>query len=385
VAAITDRGVALAEMERFDEALTAHERALAIEPHVLGARVNRGNALLKLGRLNEALDNYTAALAIEPDNADANFNAAVTRLCQGDLRQGFKQYEYRWQTKALRSLRPDYPQPMWNGERNLHGKTVLLLHEQGLGDALQFVRYAPLVAALGARVLLAVPSPLKLLMASLPGDPLVLTDGQPVPDFDLYCPLMSLPLAFGTELATVPASIPYLRPYQERLDKWRARLPDNGRLRIGLCWAGSKGHMNDRSRSIPLQHFARLLSVPGLDFISVQKDVSDADAAILRERGVAQLGRDFEDFCDTAAVVAMLDLVITVDTSVAHLAGAMGNAVALLVAFSPDWRWMLNRTDSPWYPTVRLFRQTSIGDWDGALARLRQELADLSRRPMRPR
>jgi ADP-heptose:LPS heptosyltransferase len=242
-----------------------------------------------------------------------------------------------------------------------------------------------LVADLGAQVIVQVQAPLLRLIETMSGVSLVLAQGDPLPDFDFHCPLMSLPLAFGTELATVPAEIPYLRPYQERLDKWRPRLPDNGRLRIGLCWAGSKGHMNDRSRSIPLEHFAKLLSVPSLDFISVQKDVSDADAAMLREHGVAQLGQDFADFCDTAAVAAMLDLVITVDTSVAHLAGAMGKAVALLVAFSPDWRWMLNRTDSPWYPTVRLFRQNAIGDWNGALGRLRHELTDLACRPMRPR
>jgi ADP-heptose:LPS heptosyltransferase len=216
----------------------------------------------------------------------------------------------------------------------------------------------------------------------VPGISLVCSDNDPLPGFDFYCPLLSLPLAFGTELSTIPASIPYLWPLQERRAQWRDRMPANGRLRIGVCWAGSTLHANDRNRSIPLARFAKLLSVPNLDFISVQKEVNKADAAILREHGVLQLGSDFTDFADTAAVVAMLDLVVSVDTSVVHLAGAMGKAVALLVPFSPDWRWLLDRTDSPWYPSMRIFRQATIGDWGVPLQRVQQELADVARRPL---
>jgi ADP-heptose:LPS heptosyltransferase len=214
---------------------------------------------------------------------------------------------------------------------------------------------------------------------------LVLSDGEVLPDFDLHSPLLSLPLAFETELATVPTNIPYLRPFEERLAKWRDWLPASGRLRVGICWAGNSAHLNDRSRSMALERFATLLAVPGLDFVNVQKDVSEAQTEILRDHGVIQLGQEFADFADTAAVVAMLDLVIAVDTSVAHLAGAMGKPVALLVPFSPDFRWLLDRTDSPWYPSMRLFRQTAIGDWDGPLAKLREELVDVARRPAKPR
>jgi ADP-heptose:LPS heptosyltransferase len=205
-----------------------------------------------------------------------------------------------------------------------------------------------------------------------------------VPPIDFYCPLLSLPLAFKTELATVPANIPYVRPNSDRLSKWRDRLVTNGRLRIGICWAGSNIHLNDRNRSIPFERFATLLLVPGVDFVSLQKDVVGAEAAILRAHGVHQLGQEFSDFADTAAVVSMLDIVITVDTSVAHLAGAMAKAVAVLLPFSPDFRWMLDRTDSPWYPTMRLFRQASIGDWDGPLERLRQELFAAASRRVKP-
>jgi hypothetical protein len=381
VAALTDRGVALAELDRFDEALAAHERALHIEPHVVAGHVNRGNALLKLTRMEEALESYTKALSMDPANVDANFNAALTRLCIGDFAEGWKQYECRWEKKEFAEQRRGFLQPMWRGEKDLKGKTVLLLAEQGLGDTIQFVRYAPLVAALGAKVIAGVPASLKALVSSVPGVSQVLTDGEPVPAFDLQCPMLSLPLAFETEIATIPANIPYLRPDRGRVAKWNAKLPDNGRLRAGVCWAGNSKHQNDRNRSLPLERLAPVLSAPGVDFVSVQKEVTESDAALLRDHGVVQLGQEFADFSDTAAVVAMLDLIVAVDTSVAHLAGAMGKVVALLVPFSPDWRWLLDRTDSPWYPTMRLFRQNAVGDWSSPIERLRKELADAACRP----
>ena len=209
----------------------------------------------------------------------------------------------------------------------------------------------------------------------------MIADGGTLPHFDLYIPLLSLPLAFGTELATIPARVPYVRADAARIAKWRERMPQNGRLRIGICWAGTNAHPNNRNRSIPLARFSRILSVSGLDFVSLQKDITDADAAILSGHGVTNFADEFEDFSDTAAVLAMLDLIVTVDTSVAHLAGAMGKAVAVLIPFAPDFRWMYGRTDSPWYPTMRLFRQAAIGDWDTPLERLRQELGAVASRP----
>jgi hypothetical protein len=370
-------------MDRFEEALACHEHALQIEPELVGAHVNRANTLVGLSRMEEALGSYANAIALEPENAEAHFNAAITRLCLGDFREGWKQYEYRWKKKDVASQWRDFAQRTWRGEKDLHGKTVLLLAEQGLGDTIQFMRYAPFVAALGAKVILGVQRPLAALAMFLPGVSAVLADGEALPAFDLQCPLLSLPLGFATDLATVPANIPYLQPHPARLEKWRERLPDNGRLRVGICWAGNSAHLNDRNRSIPLECFATLLSVPGIDFVSVQKEVNEVQAAVLQKHRVLQLGRDFEDFSDTAAVVAMLDVLVSVDTSVAHVAGAMGKAVALLVPFSPDWRWLLDRTDSPWYPTMRLFRQTAIGDWDGPLQQLCQELAEVARRPPR--
>ena len=255
-------------------------------------------------------------------------------------------------------------------EKDPHGKIVCLHAEQGLGDTIQFARYAPLVAALGANVIVGVRRPLTALMATVPGVSLVLSDGEALPDFDLHCPLLSLPLAFETDLATVPANIPYLWPHEQRMAKWRGRLPTEGRLRVGICWAGSSVHLN---------HPQSLASACALRLGDVRTGARIRQRAkgsqrrrrrrSCDEHGVLQLGQEFADFADTAAVVAMLDLVIAVDTSVAHLAGAMGKAVALLVPFSPDWRWLLDRTDSPWYPTMRLFRQTAIGDWGGPIGR----------------
>jgi ADP-heptose:LPS heptosyltransferase len=234
-------------------------------------------------------------------------------------------------------------------------------------------------------VILAVAPSLKAQMLSLPGVSAVLSDGERLPDFDLHCPLLSLPGAFETELATIPRTIPYLWPFEDRLVKWRERLPQNGRLRVGVCWTGNPKHLNDRHRSLPLDSFASLLSVPGLDFISLQKEVGVAEKRVLDDCNVVELGSGFQDFADTAAVIAMLDFVISVDTSVAHLAGALGKAVALLLPFSPDWRWLLHRTDSPWYPTMRLYRQSTIGDWSEPLERLWREVADVAQRPFTAR
>ena len=378
--ALRDRCVVLAEMDQFDEALASVDQALRIDPHIVAAHVNRGNALLKLARMEEALASYNEALRLDPEQVDANFNASLTRMCLGDF-GGWKQYEYRWKKKEFGSQRREYPQPIWSGEQDVNGKTILLVHEQGFGDTIQFIRYAPLVAERGASVLLGVQPALKSVALTVPGVKQVLGDGEVLPDFDLYCPLLSLPVAFGTVLETIPAKIPYIRPYQERLAKWRGRLPDNGRLRVGICWAGNSAHRNDRKRSIPLDRLAAVLSLPNVDFFSLQKDVSEAQSAILLEHGVVALGQDFSDFADTAAVVALLDLIIAVDTSVAHLAGAMGKGVALLIPFSPDFRWLLDRADSPWYPTMRMFRQSIIGDWDAPVAKLRDELAAVAARP----
>ena len=378
--ALGNRGVALAELGRYDDALADYDAALRLAPDFADAHNNRGNAFLAANRMDEALRCYAAAITVDPDHADANFNAAVTRLCLGDFRGGWKQYRYRMNRKKNPVAQPSFNRPQWRGETDLDGKTVLLCAEQGLGDAIQFIRYAPMVAALGAKVLLQVHPALTTVMATVPGIVQVIGNGDALPAFDLYCPLLDLPAAFETETATIPARVPYIRPYGAYVEKWRDRLPDHGRLRVGICWAGSGAHVNNRRRSMTLERFTKILSVRDVDFVCLQKEVGADELTILYEHRVVPLGREFRDFADTAAVVAMLDLIITVDTSVAHLAGAMAKAVALLVPFSPDWRWMLDRTDSPWYPTLRLFRQTAIDDWNGPVEQVHRELADLARR-----
>ncbi len=378
--AISGGGVALTILDRLDEALARHDEALCIEPDLIPAHVNRGNTLVCMARHGEAVVSYGNALALEPEHVDANFNSAVTRLCLGDFEKGWKQYEYRWKRKGIAWQPWEFTQPIWRGDEDVSGKTIFLLAEQGLGDTINFVRYAPLLAARGAKVILGVQKPLKDLACTVPGISGVLVDGQQLPDFDLHCPMLGLPIAFRTDLASIPANVPYLQPYHGRLDAWRSRMPQTGRMRVGIVWSGNSGHANDRKRSIALERFAAVLSAPEIDFISVQKDVSEAQAAILDAHGVLQLGQHFTDFADTAAVVAMLDLLVAVDTSVAHLAGAMGKAVALLLPFSPDWRWLMHRSDSPWYPSMRLYRQPAFGDWDTPLQLLRQELTDVASR-----
>jgi hypothetical protein len=384
VDALNECGGLLTWLNRPAEAVACYDKALAGAPGIAELHINKGTALVALNRHEEALESFVAAMRIDPERAEAHYNQSLVHLRLGAFRSGWQGYEWRWKKFVGAGQGRCAAAPLWLGAEPLNDKTILLLAEQGLGDSIHFMRYAPLVAARGARVILAVQSPLKAVAATVPGVALVLGEGEPVPQVDFHCPLLSLPLAFQTDLATVPANIPYVRAQDERLNKWRGRMPSNGRLRVGVCWAGSATHLNDRNRSIALERFATLLSVPGFDFVSVQKEVSEPQGALLGAHGVTQLGQEFTDLADTAAVLAMLDLVISVDTSVAHLAGAMGKAVALLLPFAPDFRWLLDRTDSPWYPTMRLYRQPAIGDWEAPLHRLRQELAAVASRPVDP-
>jgi hypothetical protein len=254
----------------------------------------------------------------------------------------------------------------------LSGKTILLYAEQGVGDCLQFARYAPLVARRGARVLLAVHRELKALLSNLADA--VFAEGEPLPPFDLRCPLLSLPLAFGTTLATIPDNVPYVHADAEQVARWQTRLGPSGSLRVGLAWSGNPAHKNDYRRSLAFDCLAPVLALPDVQFVSLQKKVRPADAERLRRSPLIDLAAELNDFADTAAVVASLDLVIAVDTAVAHLAGAMGKPTWVLLPFSPDWRWLLDRDNSPWYPTARLFRQPRIGDWASVIARVAEEL-----------
>jgi hypothetical protein len=265
--------------------------------------------------------------------------------------------------------------PLWLGEYPPHHKTILLTAEQGLGDTIQFTRYAPVLAGMGAKVVLEIPSELGPLLGRVAGVSGTVARGAALPDFDLHCPLGSLPLALGTEVTTIPGPMSYVSPDEARIAKWRTRLPPGAAPRVALAWSGSAAHPNDRNRSIALARLAPLLALEGIEFVSAQRELRGEDADALA--GLARLphiGEELVDFDDTAAVLALADIVISVDTAVAHLAGAMGRPTWILLPFCPDWRWMLGREDSPWYPSVRLFRQASAGDWEAVISRVRGEL-----------
>ncbi|SDG17013.1 MULTISPECIES: tetratricopeptide repeat protein [unclassified Duganella] len=367
-------GYALVELRRYDDALLCLERALQLQPDLALALYNQGNALQFLNRLDEAMLSYDAALALAPDMADAHFAQSACRLLMGDLAQGFQQYEWRRRRPAYQAQARQSTQAPWQGEA-LQGKTLLVYAEQGLGDTVQMVRYVPLLVAQGAQVILQVQEALLPLLQGTDGAT-VIGAQQAAPPHDLHIPLMSLPAALGTHLDNLPASAHYVQADATRGAQWQARLGPNSARRIGLAWAGNPKHDNDSQRSIPLRQISQLLQ-PGLEFISLQRDLSAADRLqlarlpALHSHAAAQT-----DFAETAALLAQLDLVICVDTSVAHLAGAMGKQVWLLLPYAPDWRWMLECQDSPWYPTMRLFRQQRPGDWDEVLQRVQAALAE---------
>jgi tetratricopeptide (TPR) repeat protein len=378
--ALGNRGNALLRLNRVEEAVAAYDRALELSPNHALLLANRAAALRRLDRPHEALMSATRALAIKPDFAHARFVEAVARLSLGDFSAGWRAYEARWQVGWLASQRRDYGAPLWLGEQSLAGKTILLHAEQGLGDTLQFVRYLPLLAARGATIVLEVQAELVPLLSRVFGRATVVARKAPLSHYDFHCPLLSLPLACGTTLQTIPADTPYIAQGEGDVAAWCARLPRRRPL-IGLVWSGERSHDNDLNRSMRLAVLMPLLDLPDVAFVSLQHEVRDEDAGLLRSRAdILPIGADFADFADTAAAIAALDAVIAVDTAVAHLAGAMGKPLFLLLPFAADFRWLRGRLDSPWYPSARLFRQPHFGDWGGAVKMLRQELAEFATR-----
>ncbi|HEX3502528.1 MAG TPA: tetratricopeptide repeat protein [Xanthobacteraceae bacterium] len=372
-----NRGVALIKLGRYEEAVAANDRALAVEPGHSNALLNRGKALAQLNRHDEALASYGRVLAIKKDQADAHFNQALALLNLGQYQRGFAAYEWRWRRTGMPPHK-SRGKPLWLGEYPLARKTILLHAEQGLGDTIQFARYAPVLAAAGAKVVLEVQPELKALMSRLDGVASVIARGDAPspqnPAFDVHCPLGSLPLALKTEPGTVPAHVPYLTADGARLAKWSTEIGALPQPRIAIAWSGNPSHDNDRNRSIALRRLAPLFAARSASFISIQRELRSEDAEILATSGVTHIGAALEDFADTAAVLALCDLVITVDTAAAHLAGAMGRPVWVLVPFAPDWRWTLSGETTPWYPTARLFRQSELNDWDSVIAQLAAEL-----------
>ena len=404
---INRRGVALLELGRAADALAAFDRVLAGDDNHLEALGNRGNALIKLNRPADALESYDRALALAPDNAQlltnravalrrldrpqeaavsarraligrpdfaqAQFVEAVARLTLGDF-SAWRGYEARWSVGAAAAKQRGFTAPLWLGAQSLAGRTILLHAEQGFGDTIQFVRYAPLLAARGATVILEVQPALKRLLAATTGVAAVIGRGEPLPAFDCHCPLLSLALAFATDAATIPADIPYIAPTPDDVARWRRRLPPR-RPRIGLVWSGERSHDNDLNRSLRFEDLLPLLDVPDAALVSLQHEVREADAPRLRQcPAITCIGEDFDDFADTAAAISLLDAVIAADTAVAHLAGAMAKPLMLLLPFGADFRWLRERSDSPWYPSARLYRQPAFGDWASVIDLLRRDL-----------
>ena len=382
-----NRGGALYDLRRLDEALADYDQAIALKPDYPEALNNRGVVLHELRRLDEAMASYDRAIALWPDYTEAHHNQAMCRLMREDFAGGWAQYEWRGQTEQLRTDGADADAPLWLGEQDLAGRTILLRGEQGLGDTLQFCRYAPEVAARGAEVVLQVQPGLERLLGRLPGVARVVTRGEATPPHDLQTPLMSLPLALGAGPKVRREG--YLTADPEAVADWAERLgATGGDRRVGLCWAGGLrpdqrvAHSYDRRRSLPLAAFAPLAEVAGLQIYSLQKGPPAAQLAELIASGwdgpeITDLTDDLKDFADTAALVENLDLVITCDTAVAHLAGALGKPVWILNRFDACWRWLADRDDSAWYPTARLFRQPAPGDWASVIGRVVEELASV--------
>ena len=365
-----NRGLALFELGRYADAAAAYDRVLAAAPDHAGAVLNRGRALAALNRYDEALANYDRAIALRKDDADVHFMKSMALLTRGDYQRGFADYEWRWRRSGMPAQK-SRGRRLWLGEYPLTRKTILLHAEQGLGDTIQFARYVPRLAAGGAKVVLEVQPDLVPILTRLDGAAAVTARGDAPPLYDVHCPLGSLPLALKTERDTVPADIPYLSADETHLAKWSARLSGLPRPRVAIAWSGNPSHINDRNRSIPFAKLAPLLAAaPGVQFVSIQRELRGDDAAVLAaEPRFVHVGGELESFADTAAAIAHCDLVIAVDTAVAHLAGALGRPLWVLLPFAPDWRWTLSDA-SPWYPAARLFRQPALGDWDDPLARV---------------
>jgi tetratricopeptide (TPR) repeat protein len=373
-------GEALNYLHRYPEALARFDRLAAQSPRNAPILVGRSVALAGLDRNAEALDCLEQALRIEPDLPFAVANRSWLLLALGRLPEGFQGLEVRWKIPPFRDHKLDSSAPLWLGDTSASGKTILVHHEQGLGDTLQFIRYVPLLAQRGARVVLRLPAALLDLMRTLEGVAQIVPNDAPLPPHDSHCPVMSLPLAFGTTVQTIPAGIPYLSADPARIAHWSERLGAKVRPRVGLVWAGGRRPPISDARHMPLAALLPLLELD-VDYISLQKDISAADSITLATLPrIVPHGASLTDFADTAALIANLDLVVSVDTSVVHLAGALGKPVWVMNRYAPCWRWLRERSDSPWYPTARLFKQASLGDWGGVVQQIKQALTDALQR-----
>ncbi|KVK90380.1 tetratricopeptide repeat protein [Burkholderia cepacia] len=373
----TNRGNVLRDLHRYEEATASLDHALELRPDLATNWLARGNLLADTGKVEEAFSAYDRALALQPDFAAAHCARAALHLTEGDFARGWRGYEWRLRDPRLAHHARPFTQPVWHGDEPLDGKTILIHAEPGVDDTLQFCRYVPLVAARGARVVLEVQPSLRMLMGSLTGAAQVIARGEPLPAFDCHVPLPSLPHAFRTEADSIPHTAAYLHADPQRTRQWSALLGERRRLRVGLAWASDTARRNDAGRSIDFARLAPLFDLD-VDWISLQKPVHERDTARLADAPVCRVDDELGDFADRAALIGALDLVIATDSAVAHLAGALGARVWVLLPDPPAWRWMRGRDDSPWYPSARLFRQPASGTWADAVDAVRAALEPMT-------
>lgn len=374
--AYNNRGIVLQEMKHYAKALESFDKAIALNSLYAEAYNNRGFTFYCLGRYDNALANYDKAIATSPHYSEAYWNKGNIKLLLGEYEEGWPLYEWRWKRQGKPHARI-FREPLWLGKENLSGKTILIHAEQGLGDTIQLCRYVPILEKLGATILLEVQKSLVPLLAALKGANRVLAYGDALPEFDFHCPTMSLPLALQTSLNTIPSTIPYLFPNQENLKIWKAHLGEKSRPRIGLSWSGSISHTNDSNRSMPLTMLAPILC-DAFEFHCIQKDLRPRNQEFMEHSRITSHTAELHSFLDTASLISEMDLIISVDTSAAHLAGALGKKLWLLLPFAPDFRWLDARKDSPWYPSACLFRQPDIDDWNSVIAKVNAELETLA-------
>ena len=372
-----NRGNALQCLNRFEAAIASYDAAICTNENYFDAYSNRGTALQELRLHDAAIESFDKAIRINPDYAEAYWNKSLALLLSGDYETGWKLYEWRWKRSADTSRPRRFIKPQWDGNDPLRNKTILLHSEQGLGDTIQFCRYGKLLSEQGATVIAEVPFPLVRLLAGLEGISTAIPYGSTLPTYDFHCPFLSLPLAFRTRINSIPSAGGYISVNKTTLAAWDKRLGPKTGLRVGLAWSGSEAHSNDKNRSFSLSSWLPFLP-PQFDYVSLQKQVRDIDIPALASANIRHYGQEIDDLMDTAALCELVDIVISVDTCVAHLSGALNKTVWILLPYSPDWRWLLERSDSPWYRSASLYRQSSDRDWRPVLERIQEDLAALN-------
>lgn len=372
--AYLNRGVTMQSLNRYEDAIECYDKAILIRNDYAEALANRGTAQMALNRVQESITSYDQAIQIQSDYIDAHWNKSLALLILGNFEEGWRLYESRWDNKSTDSQKRNFSQPLWLGDESLYGKTILLHAEQGLGDTLQFCRYAKLFKGFACTVILEVQQPLVALLESFDGVAEVIERGKALPTFDYHCPLLSLPYAFKTQLHNIPnQNSPYISAKLEMRQQWSVKLGESKLLRVGLVWRGNIDHKNNKNRSMELTQLMRHLP-QNIEYISLQKEVNENERQALRENSIKNIGEMILDFNDTASICDLLDVVISVDTSVAHLSAAMGKNTWLILPFAPDWRWMLHRSDSPWYQSITIYRQDGTRNYKTVLERIEKDL-----------